>query len=327
MSLELVHAWAPRGLDGGGPGFHVVARTAGMPPLAERLAVGLSGHRLDRDPRPTLALRRVEALGSSWTILSTTRPAPDAGGGPNRLAHHLLLDERDLEVVDPAALVSAWRPLERWDGPPREIAAPPALPDSTLPASPCAAWAESTGDAGWAGEALRRIEALGGEALVVLLPARTDARRLAVELLALLPLARRATLGFADRLDVAPPGASVRCVLLDPEALAIATRSLPAGAALLDLRVPASAPGSPEADAAREGRSLGGAPERPAVAFGAIEDEPVEPLDDARSLAIPIEVVLDDAPRAPRRLLAAAVAVALLLAGVIGWLLVRGVAP
>ncbi|MBM4104797.1 MAG: hypothetical protein FJ257_00580 [Phycisphaerae bacterium] len=327
MSLELVHAWAPRGLDGGGPGFHVVARTAGMPPLAERLAVGLSGHRLDRDPRPTLALRRVEALGSAWSILSSTRPAPDAGGGPNRVAHHLLLDERDLGSVDPAALVSEWRPLERWEGPPREIAAPPPLPGSSIGGMPCAAWASATGDAGWAGEALRRIEVLGGEPLVLLLPARADPRRLAVEMLALLPRERRSSFSFADRLDHAPPGTTILCAMLDPEALAIATKPMPAGAALLDLRAPASPPASPEADAARQGRPLGGTPERPAVAFGAVEEETIEPIDDPRFLAIPIEVVLDDAPRSPRLLLAAAVAVSLLLAGLVAWLLLREVAP
>ena len=49
---QLVHAWSDHGgVDGEGPGFVTVMRTADMPASAVRMAVSCSGHRVGLDER------------------------------------------------------------------------------------------------------------------------------------------------------------------------------------------------------------------------------------------------------------------------------------
>jgi hypothetical protein len=147
MPLALVFTSAPRGLVPGRSGYVTVARHAAMSPrLAELLeAIGTPHGAADG---ATFTLRRVEAGGSRWRVLSRF-----AAGGldhtrrDNRIAHHLAFAEDELAALPPPADVarrwSGW--ISRWEGDPA------FLPEASLdlrpgqPLIPCAGWREACG--------------------------------------------------------------------------------------------------------------------------------------------------------------------------------------
>ena len=309
MSFEVIHAWAQRGLDGDGPGYVTVVRTAGTPRAIERVAIAHSGHRLPEDERPTLALRRFERADGVWAILTSTVPCDAAAADgtatgtttePRRLAHHLILDELDLQRIDLARVVAEWRSARTHAGTPEERETPPLSADiaSASTSTVAAAWEAAVGDAGWAGEAIERLRSLGDEPLVVLLPDGADTAALAADLMALLPPDERPRLAFADRLRRRDEG--LRLVLVDETALRLAEKPPPGGAARLDLRKTRDAerPGRPDHAAAETSRRgdavLSIARSRRTVDLGATEAEPRDDATAETAWRGSIEVRLDE---------------------------------
>jgi hypothetical protein len=321
VSFELIHAWSARGLDGDGPGFVSVVRTAGLPRPIERLAVACSGHRLPEDDRGTIAMRRFERADGVWTILTATRPLastdPTAPGTTRRISHHLVLDELDLERIDLGETVSSWRPQHEYDGAPEVRDAPPTLPAADeRPTTAASNWHRATGDSGWAGEAILRIRELGGEPLVVLLEGTADTATLAADLLRLLPPEERARLTFADRLRRCDEG--LRLVLLDERSLALAEKPMPGGVALLDLRRGRTSPTTPEgaeSDTARAGgATISITRARREVPLGSIEIEKVQPSGIwTEPIEVRLEPEVSDRGRWMVVLAAAAIVLALAL--------------
>lgn len=323
MSFELIHAWAIRGIDGDGPGFVTVARTAGLPRGIERLAVAHSGHRLPEDQRPTIALRRFDRPDGGWAMLTATTPS----GDDRRIAHHLVLDETELPRIDLAATISRWRAEPSLGAAPQEREAPPSPPPAQdRPTEPAAAWQRALGDAGWAGEAIARMRGLAGEPLVVLLPGEIDTAPLAADIVQLLPSTERSTFTFADRLRRADEG--LRLVLLDEIAIGIAEKALPGGAALLDVRsigsrTSPSAPEHADAEAARAGGALISMErERRDVRIGSVEATPSEPT---AVWSGPIEVRLEEPRSKGTGWLAAVVVIVIMLTAIYAFASPEGV--
>lgn len=288
MIGEVIHTWDRTGLDGDGPGFTVVARTAGLSRESASRAAQWSGHRVGLDAGRTIAIRRIETAGGSWTLLSATAPCRDRGGGANRIAHHLIIEEGDLRDFDPAAALLEWSPSFEWDGPPRELE-PSGRPAPLAPA-PCRTWQTVVGDSGWAGVVAERLRQLQGETLVVLLPGQLDfdgTVGLAAELAAILPEAERRELTFSNRLGTSE---SPQLVILDDAAAAIAERPLPGGSALLDLRAAPSCGEGLFVPHARAGHSIPPSAARSLPSIGDREVERVEPSPSAWSGSIEVRM-------------------------------------
>lgn len=319
MIGELVHAWSDRGLDGDGPGYVVVARTPGLPASAARLAESRSGHRVGIDRRPTIALRRIDSVEGTFTLLTATAPVPAAEGAGTRIAHHLLLDEQESARRDPVALLAAWHPERSWSGPSRKLHAP-SIHEAAVEPRRCDAWQAASGDAGWAGEAIMRLRSLGGSMLVVRFAGAIEPRALLLELASLLPESERRALTFSDRLRRDDP---VSLVLLDVDAVAIAETPLPGGAALLDLSSPRPSPDHELADAARSGAALQPPLPRVAPELGVTEPRRLEESQQAWSG--PIAVTLAEPASGTRSARVAIVAaIAILAAVALAWALWPG---
>lgn len=147
MPLALVFTSAPHGLHPGRSGFCTVARHADMP---ERLAALLEGLGTPHATpgTATLTLRRMEAGGKTWHILSRfTAGGLDYTRRDNRLAHHLAFAETEVVGLPPPAdlaarwqgWVSEWNDQARWLEPMRLQLA------TGRPLVPCSAWRRITG--------------------------------------------------------------------------------------------------------------------------------------------------------------------------------------
>lgn len=147
MPLALVFTSAAQGLAPGRSGFCTVARHAEMP---ERLATLLEGLGTPHATpgTATLTLRRVEAGGRTWRVLSRfTAGGLDYTRRDNRLAHHLAFAEDELTTLPPPADVARRWPgwLSEWSGPPRWLEPIRLQLAPAQPLVPCAGWRRMTG--------------------------------------------------------------------------------------------------------------------------------------------------------------------------------------
>ena len=114
MAFELLYTSAPQGLQPGVSGFCTVAMTRGLPSaLAEKLE-SLSAYRAifaPSDPQAHLnpithSHVRLQVAGRSYHVLSRIGPAGlDYSDRPNKFAHHLVLEPRELPAGGPAWLL------------------------------------------------------------------------------------------------------------------------------------------------------------------------------------------------------------------------------
>ena len=288
MIAELVHTSMVKGLDGG-TGFSVAARTGGMPrALADALAalsgLGEAWPGASDDERTLRATRAIPWQGETAWVASVIRPCGvDHTGRGNRIAHHRVLDPGEVARADPGSVLleGVWR--DRWNGEPRELDVPAALPASAGHSGPCATWQRIFGDAGVAAAALEHAFRSGVGAWIVV-PAGAPREQLLRELVGLLPMANRWKRGWATRpLRPAAGEAPVICVVdaREPE-----VERVPAGAAW---RIDASTLAPVAAEAllrrAREGAGAAGS----ATDHGASGRERVS-VAPPRRLATPGEV-------------------------------------
>jgi len=213
VALELIHTSASSGLHAGTSGFCTVAMTTGLPASLEERLVALGGFRPapgDDDPPPSFSHLRMDIGGRTWSVLTAVRIAPpDHSGRANKLAHHLALQQDDLVDAGPAWLLR--QPgvvVERFEGPPRWIPEPRAMP-RTGPVAPrrCDAWANATADAGWAGSLANSFLLDPSRVSCIVHGRDCDPLELIDEAISLLPPEQRWRVTFATHFQHAVAGA------------------------------------------------------------------------------------------------------------------------
>jgi hypothetical protein len=271
MSIELLYTSAPQGLKQGSRGFCTVVSTVGMPVnLAQRLE-SLSGYRHVFAPSDPQAAHnpvghshlRITVGGRAYSILSRLAAyGIDYSQRTNKLAHHVVLDARELIAGGPAVLLKDPSVMkEYWDGQCRTLPVGPTIPAHDRPAAHCQQWQQLAGDAGWAGPLVDAWTSASPKPLWVIFRLEQSSQLLDMmaEAIALLPAAQRWQATFSTYYSNLPPDIDcrVRCVLAgSDEARMAASRGM-----VIDLTQPLPAPPpSPSVTAAREGRSLAAQP-------------------------------------------------------------------
>lgn len=147
MPLALVFTSAAQGLSPGRSGFCTVARHAEMPDRLATLLEGL-GTPHGEPGKATFTLRRMEAGGKTWHVLSRfTAGGLDYTRRDNRLAHHLAFTDSEAATLPPPAdLATRWRGwVSEWEGPPRWLEPMQLQLASGRPLIPCSSWRSATG--------------------------------------------------------------------------------------------------------------------------------------------------------------------------------------
>ena len=227
MSQELLYTSAPRGLKSGTHGFCMVLCSEGMPgPLATALE-GLSAYKPVYpvgDPlearNPVTAMHVIlPAIGRKQHVLSRVASfGLDYSGRPNKLAHHVVLDSRDLAAAGPAWLLTQPGVIKNdWSGDPKVAAANRRLPLGDAPPAPCRAWARATEDAGWGGVLAESLMKDPSRQAYLIIEPGFDPLPLFAESIALLPADRRWQATFSTYYATLPAGATCnwRCLMAD----------------------------------------------------------------------------------------------------------------
>jgi len=267
MIMELIHTSAPRGLKPGTRGFTTVAQTRGMPAWLSEALERMSGYRFAAGTSDTRPVRnpavyrfaRLDRGHESYFVLSRIAPcSADYSGRSNRIAHHLVLDTRHRTGAGPAWLLRQENLFRReWNEEPRVLDPLRRLPDADLRPGPCHAWRQAAGDAGWAGELLRRWLEHPEQPLYLRHPEPWPVLDLLVEATALLPPIVRWRLTFQTAVTGDLPTGitcTLRCLPLLPGGGVTIRGMGPHNT--LDLSQPAAPPDSPYARKARTGQEI-----------------------------------------------------------------------
>lgn len=305
---ELVYTSARSGLRPGTTGFCTVALSDGLPAAVveflERLSNTYRPVYMPYDPRAAdnpvaVSLIRGRPGGQPVAVLSRNAAAgTDHTGRSNNIAHHLVFDGAGPRDGSNPAAVAA-QPgtfLPRWDDQPRRLPAR-AVAGSPGPRGVCRAWADLTGDPGWAATVAAAWADRSARPLYLIYPAGTNILELLSEAASLLPADRRWDATFTTYYTGLPPEAVcvVRGVLAGTPQEAEARRADHVD--LMDLVGPA--PDGPLADRAR-GRAVPDEAPPPMVVDAV--PPPRKPAPIPVSRAEPVEattlVPLDEPPPA-----------------------------
>ena len=236
MAQELIYTSTPRGLKLGSSGFCTVACTRGMAPnyietleslsgytpvfppnhpRAEDNPVGFSHYRFVIGGKPVSVLSRVAAAGVDYTKR------------PNKFAHHLALDARELSAGGPAWVMQ--QPgifVDRWEGDPMFLDQPSKIPAGNSSPAPCRAWGEQLGDAGWAGVLAQAFLDDEDRPSFVIFKPGMPVLALITEAIGLLPIERRWDVTFSTYFMFLPARTtcSWRCCLAGSRILKQARR-------------------------------------------------------------------------------------------------------
>ncbi len=220
MGLELIYTSAKKGLKPGSVGFCTVAMSRQMSPALAATLESLSGYRhLYTAGNGNYANNPVNFChylladrGRVVRVLARISAAPtDYTGRTNKLAHFMVLDSAELPLAGPAWLLQ--RPglmQEMWQGEPRWIENPAAIPNGDTTPAPCTVWQRVTGDAGWAGELLQRFCDKPDAPVHIICNPGTSTLALFAEALALLPAEMRWQIAFSTYFT-GIPAAGVKC--------------------------------------------------------------------------------------------------------------------
>jgi len=219
MSQELVSTSARRGIKPGSQGFCTVLQTEGMPPnLATRLEA-LSGYQhlfSPHDARANLnpvafSHLKIPLGGGEHHVLSRVAPyGVDYSNRPNKLAHHVVLNDAELTPAGPAWLLTApGFMMNSWDGQPQMISSGRIPPTGSVTAAVCRTWERVTGDAGWGGVLAETAINTGSQPVVIIYQPGLDLLGLFAESLALLPPRQRWNTTFSTY--IASLGTSTPC--------------------------------------------------------------------------------------------------------------------
>ncbi|MDT8389217.1 MAG: hypothetical protein RRC34_01755 [Lentisphaeria bacterium] len=200
MARELYYTSARKGLKPGTHGFCTVARSDGLSNGLVRLLESLSayksffsGHTEDADKNPvSICHFRASIREGSFSILSRIGAAGrDHTNRDNKLAHHIVLEKDERPAGGPAWLASQGIFAESWQGEPRLIDTPLALPDGDDPDTTATTWDMVTGDAGWAGALANCFENQPNRPVYLVYEAGMDVLPLVAEAVRTLPAAKR----------------------------------------------------------------------------------------------------------------------------------------
>lgn len=265
MTEELLYTSAPGGLKPGSAGFCVVMASKQLSNVVADQLERLSGYRhLAMPGTPEASLNpvgwshiRLTVGSKSYAVLARIADAGlDYTNRSNMIAHYLLLDD-NLPAGGPAHAIGQPGVMETsWDGPPRRIDSGRPLPSGNRAPAPCRAWAQATGDAGWAGVLAKTVLDSKKPTVYLVYQPGTNVLALFDEAIALLPPQRRwqATFNtFTQKL-----ANNVECqwravVAGSPED---AQSQRQQGAMRIDLTRPMPPASGPEAEAARAGQQL-----------------------------------------------------------------------
>lgn len=250
MAYELVYTSVPKGLMPGRTGFCTVAMTKGMPPLLVKILENLVVYKpvfahydansaanppsifhysISDGKRQYELLARVSACGLDYTKRS------------NKIGSFLLLSDAERSALGsgPSGLLGDQELFfTEWKGEPQFFPSERTLPSYSLESAKANAWAQMTGDAGWASWlAEQYLQNPGKPCFVLYDPIRhRNLEQLVRESLMLLPVEKRWKVSWNTYLTALPPGITCnwRFCVNDPESL----RSIGcvAGANVLDLR-------------------------------------------------------------------------------------------
>ncbi len=266
MGLELIYTSARKGLKPGSVGFCTVAMSRQMSSALAATLESLSGYRHlytagngDYADNPVNFCHYLLAdRGRVARVIARIGAAPaDYTGRTNKLAHFMVLDSAELPLAGPAWLLQRPGLLpEVWQGEPRWIESPAAIPNGDSVPARCAAWQRVTGDAGWAGELLRRFCDQPEAPVHIVCKPGTPTLELFAEALALLPAAVRWQIAFSTYFTGIQV-AGVKCHWRGIVAgTAMAEGALDAKSVMDLTRLPGRAPDGPCNVAARDGTMI-----------------------------------------------------------------------
>ncbi|MDR1962496.1 MAG: hypothetical protein LBQ50_01815 [Planctomycetaceae bacterium] len=193
MIQELINTSSQKCLDGNS-GFGVVAQTIGMAPNLAADVSNLSGYKhlfKAGDLQNPVAYLHVIRRTSEVDRHIVSRVADcgnDYSGRSNRIAHHLIFENTDLDSFScgPAAILLQPEIFRtQWDKPSQELPQDPPLPKIEFPVRKCALWEQLLGDAGWGGVVAERAEK--GDPISLIFKPGMNLLPLLAEALALLP--------------------------------------------------------------------------------------------------------------------------------------------
>ncbi|MDR1491759.1 MAG: hypothetical protein LBT05_03430 [Planctomycetaceae bacterium] len=250
MLQELIYTSSPQGLKPGSQGFCTVACTAGMPPNLARFLETLSGYRhvyLPPDPNTVknpvaFSYLVVRQGGLTWRILSRTADAGlDYTKRTNKISHHLVLDNAELQPSGPAAILLQYPQFcTLWNQTPALLPADKKLPTFSSPMRICHTWRQLTGDAGWGG--VLAEAAVAKRPVSLIFHPGIQTAPLIEESLALLPPEQRWNVTFTTYYCNIPTGVDCQWKSLLIGSPEIAQARLSANTLVLDLTQPLSAP-------------------------------------------------------------------------------------
>ena len=157
MAWQLIYTSAPRSLEAGRSGFGTVARHRAISPLLVSAIERAS--QFSRLPgtdagRVIYSHRIVAVAGGRFHVLSAIRDAgADYTGRTNHIAHHLIVDPREIAQLgpdgpSPADVLLAMRWAASWNEPPRFLEASDEVALSAIhPHTGGSAWEQITGSA------------------------------------------------------------------------------------------------------------------------------------------------------------------------------------
>ncbi|MCO8121387.1 hypothetical protein NHH03_06530 [Stieleria sp. TO1_6] len=214
-SKELIYTSAPRGLRAGSKGFCTVAMTAGLPAGLVGPLENLSAYRhVATQPSPVnFSHVRLTVAGRDVTVLSRVGDTvADYTGRTNKLAHHVIIDDRDRVDAGPAALLQSAGFVETtWNGEVGDIALAKSISAPTVDPRKANRWADVAGDAGWAGHVAALMSSKSPAVWVIHRPDQNPhLLEMVVELISILPLDRRWDVTFSTYCGEIPPGVTCR---------------------------------------------------------------------------------------------------------------------
>ena len=265
MAYELIYTSAERGLRPGTRGFCTVAHTQGMPPQQIQLLEALSAYKNlysvhdTQEKSEPIAWSHITSnlVGRSASIVSRVgATVADHTGRSNKLAHHVLLQQRERPVGGPAWLCQQAGFLrEMWDEQPHLISEMKEVPAGDCEPAPATAWEALTGDPAYAAFLPNAFKAGGDNVTVIAFAPGTDMLALIAESLALLEPSLRWNVTFSTYFTQLAVGASCawRCCVADSDTLREARRN--PRTTILDLTAPLPpVPTGPLAELARTGQ-------------------------------------------------------------------------
>ncbi len=216
MSYEVVHTSVLKGLRGEA-GFATAIVTRGIPAGLESGLQDVSGY--DHDAARSIGVdetewahRIVSVRGRPYTVLSRIAPnGVDASRRPNRIAHHLVLEQQERDPCGPAWMLKQFGAWEVGTPEVAERERAPTLPSGSQGAERSNRWKDAGFDQGWAGVVAQTLLDEPQSTVYLVLPEMMHARDLLVDVLALLPVDRRWLVTFSTRPLVTLP--TVRCQL------------------------------------------------------------------------------------------------------------------